>query len=288
MKALVISNCATSAYILGLKALFPEWEVRGAMSNVADQWVLQDPPKTEFIEYLQNCDLYVGSSPEGSRYGRHLSDHSRKLLIPHFDFRGLQPDSFHLPGFESVLGRGGSLFSQIVVTSFVSGLTPVFTSKLFNSDTYEAFGFFALFDVEKRQVVDQFQQYGIDLSGSFEPWIAKGNFLYSRNHPRVDVLIELLCRALAAADILPGAELERRDLPIIDGLKESGHWPVYPEIGNRHGLEGSLIWRRGRTNDYQPLDLDQFITASFEALGTKRLPRLPDLPEWMDRLKALI
>ena len=178
--------------------------------------------------------------------------------------------------------------SQIVVTSFVAGLTPVFTSKQFNSETYEAFGFFALFEVQKRQVVDQFQQHGIDLSGSFDAWIAKGNFLYSRNHPRVDVLIEVLRRALVAADILPRADLERGNLPIADNLKESAHWPVYPEIGNRHGLEGSLLWRRGRTNGYQTLDLDQFITASFEALGAKRLPRLPDLPDWIDRLKALI
>jgi hypothetical protein len=46
------------------------------------------------------------------------------VLIPHFDFRGLQPDAFHLFGFESVL-KGGSLFSKIVVTSFAAGLTPV-------------------------------------------------------------------------------------------------------------------------------------------------------------------
>ena len=287
MKALVVSNCATSAYVLGLKALFPEWEVRGAMSNLADQWVSLHPPKTEFIEYLQNCDLYVGIPTEGTRYGRYLSDHSRKVLIPHFDFRGLQPDAFHLFGFESVL-KGGSLFSKIVVTSFAAGLTPVLTSKLFNAETYEAFGFFAFFDAEKRDLIERFQQHDIDLSGSFERWIAKGNFLYSYNHPRIDVLIEVLRRALVAADILPSAELERADdLRIVDNLREAVHWPVYPEIGNRHGLEGSLIWRRGRTNQYETLDLDEFITATFETLGARKLPVIPDLPDWLDRLRAL-
>ena len=62
---------------------------------------------------------------------------------------------------------------------------------------------------------------------------------------------------------------------------------MYPEIGNRHGLEGSLIWRRGRTNQYETLDLDQFIAASFETLGAKKWPALPDLPDWLDRLRAL-
>ena len=103
--------------------------------------------------------------------------------------------------------------------------TSVLTSKLFNAETYEAFGFFAFFDAEKRDLINRFQQHDIDLSGSFQRWIAKGNFLYSYNHPRIDVLIEVLRRALVAADILPSTELERpdADLRIVDNLREAVH-----------------------------------------------------------------
>jgi Polysaccharide biosynthesis enzyme WcbI len=290
MKALVVSHCATSAYVHGLKVLFPDWEVRGAVITIAEQWASEIQPNPGFVQYAQDCDLYIGAtSPNGTRHGRLLPEQSQRVLIPVFWFRGFQPDCVHLNGFDSVLGKGGTLYSKIIVASFQAGLSPALTGKLFNLKTYEMFNFLACYDTERQALLNRFQQYGIDLSGSIDRWIARGNFLYSYNHPRIDVLMEILRRALVAADLLPVSELERDDdMGVVDELREGGIWPIYPEIARLHGLpEESLTWRKGRGDNYQTLDLAQFVEASFKALAGKQLPKVPEMSSWVNWIKLL-
>lgn len=289
MRALVVSNCATATYAEGLKVLFPDWEVRGAMIDLAEKWLTADPPHQAFAGYLKVCDLYVGL-PLGPAWhiGQLLPEETRRVIIPGFAFLGLQPDCLHLNGFESVLG-GGNLYSRIVVASYVAGLTPERTAGLFNPETYEAFDFFSYYEQEESKLVDNFRSFGIDLSGCIGRWISRGNFLFSYNHPRVDVLTGILRRALVAARLLPESEWDRDDdMGVADHLLHSIWWPVYPEIAARHGLDGSLIWRKGRAAGYERLHLDQFITASFSALAAKPLPEIRHLPNDLERIKALI
>jgi hypothetical protein len=184
MKALVVSNCATSAYVGGLKNLFPDWEVRGVLQSLAEEWATQTCPNLSFVEYARNCDLHIGLPSAGTRYSQLLPERTQFVPIPHFSFRGLQPDCFHLTGFSSVL-RAGNLYSRIVVASFKAGLTPALTGRLFNAKTYEAFDLINCYEVEKQNLIAHFGQYRIDLSDSLERWIARGNFLHSYNHPRV-------------------------------------------------------------------------------------------------------
>jgi hypothetical protein len=288
MKALVVSNCATSAYVHGLKVLFPDWDVRGVILNLAEQWATSNPPNVEFVEYAKNCDLYIGLPPEGTRYGQLLPERKKRVMIPAFRFRGLQPDCFHLNGFDSVLGKGGNLYSRIVVASFQAGLTHILTCKLFNGKTYEVLDFLNCYNHEKQELINRFGQHSIDLSGSLERWIAHGTFVYSYNHPRIDALMEILRRALIAADLLPISELERGDcMGLVDELSESIVWPTYPEIARLHGLEGSLTWRKGRSDHYRTLQLEQFVAASFAALAAKPLPEVPSLSAWVERVESL-
>jgi hypothetical protein len=287
MKALVVSNCATSAYVGGLKNLFPDWEVRGVLQSLAEEWATPTCPNLSFVEYARNCDLHIGLPSAGTRYSQLLPERAQFVAIPHFSFRGLQPDCFHLTGFSSVL-RAGNLYSRIVVASFKAGLTPALTCRLFNAKTYETFDLINCYEVEKQNLIAHFGQYRIDLSDSLERWIARGNFLYSYNHPRVDVLIEILRRALVASGFIPISELEcNADMGIADELSESIVWPIYPEIAKLHGLDGSLTWRLGRSGGYQTLSLDQFVEASFDALAAMQLPDLTDLPAWVNWIRSL-
>jgi hypothetical protein len=93
---------------------------------------------------------------------------------------------------------------------------------------------------------------------------------------------------LVAADLRPISDLDRTDdMGVADALKESIQWPVYPEIAERHGLEGSLIWRRGRMADYRTFTLDQFIEASFEQLAFGQLPEIPGLSSRVEQIRSL-
>ncbi|HTV33349.1 MAG TPA: hypothetical protein VME69_09670 [Methylocella sp.] len=44
MKVLVVSNCATIAYASGLRALFPDWDVKGADLVAATKFVEERNP----------------------------------------------------------------------------------------------------------------------------------------------------------------------------------------------------------------------------------------------------
>jgi hypothetical protein len=288
MRVLVASDCATSAYVGGLMALFPDWEVRGVLTNLAEQWATPNSLHPEFVQYTRYCDLYLGFPAEGTRYGELLPEQARRVTIPPFSFLGLQPDCFNLAGFQSVLGKGGNLYSWIVVASFQAGLTATQTAALFNAKTYEAFDMLTRYDREKQELFARFQRYGIDLSGSLERWLGRGNFLYSYNHPRIDVFMEILRRALVASDLRPASDLDRTDdMGVADALEQSIRWPIYPEIAERHGLEGSLTWRRGRMADYRTLTLDQFIEASFEQLAFSPLPEIPGLSARVEQIRSL-
>jgi Polysaccharide biosynthesis enzyme WcbI len=286
VKAIVVSNCATSAYVGGLKAIFPDWEVRGAMSDLAEKW-LTEPLNAGFVKYLEECDFLVGVPAEGARYGQLLPEKARRVTVPQFWFYGLQPDCFHLSGFTSVLGAG-NLYSRIVVAAFQAGLTTKATSGLFNPMIYEAFGLLSRHEGEEQALVQRFAEYGIDLAGAVKRWSTRGVFLYSYNHPRIDIFTEILRRALVAAGLLPASELERIDvdLGVPDELAESIIWPVYPEIAEPLGLDGSLRWRRGRNQGYQTLDLQQFIEGSFERFSAQPLPQTSELIAWASRLKS--
>jgi hypothetical protein len=288
MKALVVSDCATSAYVGGLKALFPDWDVRGVMRNLADQWVSANPPNAGFIEFLEDCDLHIGLPAQQGRYGKKLPTRARHIVIPSFWFRGLQPDCFHLSGIVSPLGKASDLHSRIVTAAFRAGLSCKQACDLFQPRTYEAFGYLTHYDLEKKRLVERFGRHGIDLSASIERWLGRGSFLYSYNHPRVDVLMEVLRRALIVADLLPAAErADVGDIGVADDLARLIVWPVYPEIAQRHGFAGSLLWRRGQSDHFQTLELPEFVAASFEKLAGKTLPELPELPSWIDRINAV-
>jgi hypothetical protein len=138
-------------------------------------------------------------------------------------------------------------------------------------------------------LVRRFKEFDIDLSNSVERWLSRGNFLHSYNHPRIDVLIEILRRALVATEILPSSKREcDEDIGIHDDLSESAIWPVYPEIGSRHGFEGSLQWRMGRAQNYKTFNLAEFIDATFNALAEQPLPPLDEAPIWKAMLERAV
>lgn len=281
MKALVIHNCATSAYTKGLKAIFSDWDVRGVFEFLALQWLEERGHNSPFFEFLTNCDMYIGPPVANRRYEEFLPREVRHVEIPSFQFLGLQPDSFHLPGFVSVFGPGGNLYSKILVAAFSAGVPRSKAEAFFCERVYDFLDYFGEFDRATNALVQRFKSVGIDLSNAVERWLSRGIFLYSYNHPRVDVLIEILRRALVANGFLPISERDRdEDLGVSDDLAESNIWPIYPEIAARHGVNGSLQWRKGRSDGYRTLSLSDFVTATFEALSEKPLPHLKEMPDW--------
>jgi hypothetical protein len=126
---------------------------------------------------------------------------------------------------------------------------------------------FDLYDKDKVRLIEAFRVLDIDLSKDFAGWEARGDFFYVPIHPRLSVLIDVLCRACLGRYIDQHILAEIGDLyqSLPDHLVGMARWPVYPEIAVRHGFAGSLVWRRLR--GHPEMDLASFVHDAYRALS---------------------
>jgi hypothetical protein len=142
----------------------------------------------------------------------------------------------------------------------------------FNETVYRQAGYFDAFDVEANQLCGTFAGHGIDLSGAFPRWLASGQFLYTINHAKAEVYYDvllgaLLNRLISVAELEEKAPLRKR---MDDYLADAPFWPVYPELGIRHGISGTLIWHTRKDRHYEQLNLRTFVSRSYENLATAK------------------
>ena len=275
MKALVVTNCATAAYTSGLRALFPDWEVKGADLNVARKWLVEEP-NAAFREFLTTAQLLVLPAVDEPLIQGHLAG-KEVLVIPYFYFRAFHPDSFHLGCGDrpvpSILGSG-NLHSRIAVTAKVLGMTENDAISAFNARAYERVGYFSVFEPEKVELLARFVAQGIDIKADFENWLRRGNFLYTYNHAKAFVFNDILLRALYDRFIgnstMGAARTALAQVP--DYLEPAIRWPVYPEIARHYGFESELVWRTGVDAGPKSFSVDEYIALSFETFA--RYPEL--------------
>ena len=275
MKALVVTNCATAAYTSGLRALFPDWEVKGADLSLAHKWLVDEPNAT-FQEFLTAARLLVLPAADEPLFQEHLAG-KEVLVIPYFHFRAFHPDSFHLGCGDrpvpSVL-VSGNLHSRIAVTAKVLGMTENDAIAAFSARIYERIGYYSVFESEKSELLERFFAQGIDIEPDFENWLRSGNFLYTYNHAKAFVFNDILLRGLYGRFIdksqMGAAHAALARVP--DYLEPAIRWPVYPEIARNYGFESELVWRTGVDAGPKSLSLNEFIALSFETLA--RYPEL--------------
>jgi hypothetical protein len=263
MKTLVLSNCATYSYVAMLKSLFPAWDVRGVLSDQAKQW-LKHGSKPEFSDFFRSADILLISDlalqpSEGDR---------QQIFIPHFFFGGLHPDIFRLVNAPlSVLG-GGAMYSRLATVSFLLNRTEGETAALFNRDIYAAAGYLSAFDAERARCIATFAEAGIDIRDLFDAWLSRGSFVYTYNHPKSFVLADILLRALIGRLLTEAEARDAKDrlYAVEDYLAPRGTWPVYPEIGEPHGIGEPMVWRGNLAAQHKQLPLEAFVAQTFERL----------------------
>lgn len=271
MKALVVTNCATAAYTAGLRAIFPEWDVRGAQLDVAEKWLAAEP-NPAFADFLGQAALLITHEPDHGMFAR-LPPDATRLVIPTFYFRAYHPDSFHLGSNEGIVPSAlgsGNLHSRIAATAFVLGLPREAAVAAFNGRVYQRAGYLSVFEPEKSDLLGRFAEHRIGLAESFENWVVRENFLYTYNHPAAFVFNDILVAALA------GRVLDLRDLPkarnvlagVTDFLAPSGRWPVYPEIAAHFGFATDFVWRTGASSGAEQMGLDEFVGRSYATFAS--------------------
>jgi|SRR5579862_1197841 len=269
MRVLVMSNCVMATYVACLQALRPDWEVRGVGLDEAGAWLARGV-KPEFLRYAGACDLYFGWPLDNHGLADVLNPQADKIIVPPLHFRGLHPDLATLDGFRGPFSRDAANTQTSLIALAAKWLEYRVEQAcaLYCERSYEALGFFQLYQSECERLLALFGASGIDLREELRDWEQRGDFFYVCHHPRVFVIVDIVRRALVDRYLdrqrFAGSASLRDTLQ--DDLAWSETWPVYPEIARRIGFAGGLTWRLPPPLDGQPLSLHEMVERTFRAL----------------------
>ncbi|HVT30705.1 MAG TPA: WcbI family polysaccharide biosynthesis putative acetyltransferase [Lacipirellulaceae bacterium] len=269
MNVIVVSNCVTSGYHLAVSSLFPDWNVKAAGINEAERW-LRTGEKPEFSLFLADCDLFIGWPIRGHIISTVLNPSADRIILPELYFRGLHPDVAQLNNFWGPFSIDAphTQTSLLMLGARSIGMTAKQTESLFCEAVYDRLGFFDLYKAERRRIVTQFFDAGVQLDEAFDWWEKQGDFFYICHHPRSFVLVDIIRFALKGRYLSEDAFANSESLRWSqrDTLAWTEVWPVYPEIARRTGFNGSLTWLKNSQCSPREMSLSQVIDNTFKNL----------------------
>ena len=184
------------------------------------------------------------------------------IYIPTVSFAAFHPDIQYAFVNGSVIKNGldSDWNSRIMLWAYSNGLSQGETENLFREDVLQALGYFDEWDKSSETLRKSFDTCGLDYGRWIRSVQRTGVFMYGINHPMQIGLSQLAIQI--AEKVFPNSHVVIEDLHTFttDYLSHIV-WPVYPEIGDRLGVEGSYHWRVARKH----ASLTEFIELCFSA-----------------------
>jgi GSCFA family/Polysaccharide biosynthesis enzyme WcbI len=256
MKIAIVSNCQGHTIAACLKDMNSSltveffmisdlWGSGKTLNNILDEY--------DFILAQSSIKQYVPPSQV-----------SKVIYFPDITFSAFHPDMTYLRGskpggeIEAIHSHMAHYNSALIVHGFVRGKSNEEIFASFNKDTFYRLGYLNRWESSTRLLIEQANEIGFDLSPYIEKWKKNGCFMYSFNHPPIFVLHDI---ALVLAKTL-GITINNYNSHryLVDPLKGTPIWPVYPDIAKVYELEGDYAFRCFTTEDI--LHLKEYIEAS--------------------------
>lgn len=270
-KILLLGNCQTRGLGRLMRAMIGDAETT-AIELLPEAVKKIQSRDAEIVKLISESDLifvhHDGFTPQILE-NTYPSDFPKVRLIPKIGFAAFHPDMDYIEDAERnhVLGPLGAYHSSLAFFCWKNNVTPADTLKLFCEKTYQTLGYFDYWAPAKKMLLDEELFTHISLELMVEKWEQRGCWMYSLNHPKLFVLVDIAKTLLKreGIEILPGVE-EYVD----DEMNTENVWPVYPEIAKRLGLEGHYLFKRAtpsvlRDMPVPMMTLEQFIDESFKA-----------------------
>ncbi len=265
----LVGTCQVGGMASAMRALLPDAEVRPwhVAANTADG-------DDEILAQLPSFDLIVSQLPETSKHEALRISRLRAaglncMFQPPLVFGGLHPDTTYLrkPNRGVLHGFLSDYHSTIVASAYVLGVPARRVPSLFNNFVYAELGYFEVFEAARSASLDAFREAGYDLDRHFDDWLRRiGQFMYSQNHPNIEVLKTLALLVLAKAGMVDPGEATTGEVE--DYLATAFIWPVYPGLAKRLGLEGSATFLRDAyglaEGELRDLSLQDYVAGSYE------------------------
>jgi hypothetical protein len=197
-------------------------------------------------------------------------------FYPRISFSAFQPDVLPPAGRmkNSPIGRGG-MNSRLTLYGWFKSMSVRETLSLFREEVFQKLGFFDHWDRARKLLLEEGERSELDLESDFERWAKSGCFMYLPVHPKGFVLADIAASILHRMDIALN-DVDAGTLPDIQ--KGRGHWPVYPEIAARLGIEGGYAFQTADhpSRPRSTLLLEEFVEKSYELFDASQ----PDKSEF--------
>lgn len=167
-------------------------------------------------------------------------------LIPLAEYAGLQPDQCNLIDTQTgtvIVGPMGEYQSMILAAAFFAGLDAETAVRAFNDDVYAEFGFNEITTASRARFLQQEEDTGYPLQEMIQRWDAAGKWMRTINHPKKNVLTDLVKYTLEKDGITPTPDFDEF---VIDDLAENADWPQYggAEDNKSSAKNENLVFKR--------------------------------------------
>jgi len=185
------------------------------------------------------------------------------VRIPTIVFPAFHPDIIYAVDAKQrrIQCLNADYHSALCLWGWKNKCSPELTASLFSERTFYELGYLHIWDNSCAALQTRFKDARLDFSTFWRRVKRLGAFMYSSNHPKVEVV----CEVAKQIAVKLGASESIYDEPIHELLTETLdaiRWPIYPPIAQQLGLKGSFQWKI-RKDKY--LSLDQYVHAAFDS-----------------------
>lgn len=269
-KIFVLFNCQNRMLIQALQRLLPESEVTGMSTHLFS--LRQERGE---IDGKVETDAFVtlAKGPEL------LSHHPCSVFLPDVAptvvnpiiFHGFHPDAMPVRKDRNGTALLAGLHSKIVHRGYEHGLSEAEIAADFNEATYRELGYFEMFHAEQKRFLEGFAAQGLDMTPAYVDWMRSSIFMRTTNHPKPYVVFDLAVALCKREGWAFDASRARYWRPMAeDFLLNDTNWPVYPELAEELGFEGSLFFRISGQPDV--LTLNEFIQHELNLFSKQSVP----------------
>jgi hypothetical protein len=255
----ICSNCQTEGLAEALTVILSDDRIsQSQISPLATDRGYLTPILEDGIDVLVTSD---------NRYwGAELKEEFPALQVvrvPKIVFPAFHPDIIYAVDSEQrrIQCLNADYHSALCLWGWKNGLSPEHTIVLFSERTFYELGYLHTWDSSCLALQTRFKEARLDFSTFWRKVKRLGAFMYSSNHPKVEVI----CEVAKQIAVKLGAAESIYDEPIQDLLTETLdaiRWPIYPPIAHQLGLKGSFQWKI-RKDKF--LSLEQYVHSAFDS-----------------------
>ncbi|WNC11777.1 GSCFA domain-containing protein [Pseudomonas coleopterorum] len=265
----IIGNCQTEVLASLLECMVPNLTAASCLITTTRVAEILTPDTLR--HQLAAADLIlIQLSPDDPILKKLLevySNYEAKIrLIPNIYYPTYQPDITYVQNQAgNIKGPMGEYHSALIFFAWKQGFNLNQTSNLFTYDVFAHVGYFEHIKSSNHLLLENGAAAALSLNNLLEKWRSQGCFMHSMNHPKLSVLADVARAVLSREGMsyIPGVEQY-----LEDPLALHPCWPVYPEIAETYGIEGSYFFKQ-MTDRSSPkpklIGLEEFILRSFEA-----------------------